>query len=508
MPFFRIWTLNKYFFSAYSSLLLYEDDPAMLNTLPTSPNILPSGERSCVRPRPRGAQPLNHNALRHGLYARRNPTPLSLFVNTFHVSLPGLESFPAMLEEAILSVRLEMARLFASQVPSKDLRTLLAQQRPILHLMGNFIRLQKALFRQQQPQRSLQLVAAHALALIRLHFRSNGITRDAYSFRENNKLSDFNSLPEHNIPPASSLLFLTPRQCRLLAPLLPSFSGEERGKNPDGVGFSPLPLGEGPGVRSGVPRVLPPDMEVRASPLPLGERPGVRSGGPGALPPDMEVRASPLPLGEGPGVRSGVPRALPPDMEVRATPLPLGEGPGVRSGEPGVLPPDMRVRSGRPPADPLPLLDAILWKLAHHSRWQDLPTSSCSPLQTVTSSGQRPGLPSPDGALPSGEGLGVRSGVLPPDMGVRLSMLTCRRYYRRLYLSGRLLSLLSLLFKDFLSTSGTDLPSLVSQGCFLISGNRLALRPDLEGSWQSHTALLFMQPGWQVLRRQSVIKTL
>jgi hypothetical protein len=85
-------------------------------------------------------------------------------------------------------------------------------------------------------------------------------------------------------------------------------------------------------------------------------------------------------------------------------------------------------------------------------------------------------------------------------------MLTCRRYYRRLFLSGRLLTLLSTLFKDFLSTSGTDLPSLVSQGCFIISGNRLVLQPDLEGIWQIRTALLFMQQGWQVLRRLQEMK--
>ncbi len=79
-------------------------------------------------------------------------------------------------------------------------------------------------------------------------------------------------------------------------------------------------------------------------------------------------------------------------------------------------------------------------------------------------------------------------------------MLTCRRYYRRLFLSGRLFTLFSALFKDFLSTSGTDLPSLVSQGCFIISGNRLMLQPGLEEKWQTHTALLFMQSSWQALR--------
>ena len=106
-----------------------------------------------------------------------------------------------------------------------------------------------------------------------------------------------------------------------------------------GNSLSPLPLGEGPGVRAAknaaeldrptsLPRpnphpsplpegrgdraILPSPFgrgaggEGSSSPLPLGEGPGVR------------VRSSPLPLGEGPGVR------------VRPSPLPLGEGPGVR----------------------------------------------------------------------------------------------------------------------------------------------------------------------------------
>jgi transposase len=50
---------------------------------------------------------------------------------------------------------------------------------------------------------------------------------------------------------------------------------------------------------------------------------------------------------------------------------------------------------GRPPANLLRLLDAVFWKIAHHARWQDLPPGS------------------------------------PP-------ILTCRRFYRRLFLNGRL----------------------------------------------------------------------
>jgi hypothetical protein len=369
--------------------------PSLLNDLPPSPDCFPpffegvlqSGEGFGVRPpRRRGAQPLNRNALRHGLYSRVNPTPLTHFLINFQSTLPGLEGIPRLLETAILEVRLQIARIFSSPPPAKEFDRFISWHRSILHLMGCFIHLQKTLFRLQQPQRSLQLVAVHALALIRQDFHSNGITRDAYSFREKNKLSDFNSLPEYNLPPASSLLFLTPRQCRLLAPLLPP------------VNASPLQTGTSSGERLGLPS---PDGA-----LPSGDRAASLSAAKGGA---------------------------------------------------GGLHPDMGVRLGRPPANPLPLVDVIFWKLAHHARWQDLPPAS------------------------------------PP-------MLTCRRYYRRLFLSGRLLTQLSALFKDFLSTSGTDLPSLVSRGCFIVSSNRLVLQPDDEEKWQNRTALLFMQLSWQALR--------
>jgi transposase len=112
---------------------------------------------------------------------------------------------------------------------------------------------------------------------------------------------------------------------------------------------------------------------------------------------------------------------------------------------------------GRPPADPREMLDAIFWKFAHHARWQDLP----------------PGYP---------------------------PMLTCRRYYRRLFLSGRLATLYSALYKDLRSRGMMDLTAFVSQDCFEISGHGLTFRPKLDETWQLRTALLFLQQGYQVFR--------
>jgi transposase len=126
--------------------------------------------------------------------------------------------------------------------------------------------------------------------------------------------------------------------------------------------------------------------------------------------------------------------------------------------EPLLPPSDHAGRRGRPPADPRELLDAVFWKFAHHARWQDLPTG------------------------------------YPP-------ILTCRRYYRRLFLSGRLATIYSALYKDFLTRGKADLNAFVKQGCFTITENKVILRAGLDDTWQMRTALLFMQQGVQVLRR-------
>jgi transposase len=126
--------------------------------------------------------------------------------------------------------------------------------------------------------------------------------------------------------------------------------------------------------------------------------------------------------------------------------------------EPLLPPPDKTSRRGRPPADPRELLDAVFWKLAHHARWQDLPD------------------------------------YYPP-------MLTCRRYYRRLFLSGRLTTLYSALYKDLLIRGQADLSAFVKQGRFTIAGNTVTIKSDLDETWQTRTALLFLQLGYQFFRR-------
>jgi len=125
--------------------------------------------------------------------------------------------------------------------------------------------------------------------------------------------------------------------------------------------------------------------------------------------------------------------------------------------EPLLPPPDRHSPRGRPSVDRRPLLDAIFWKFAHHARWQDLPVN------------------------------------YPP-------MLTCRRYYRRLFRSGRLATLYSALFDDFHTHAKADFIAFVNKGCFWIMGNRVIFRLDQPESWQTRTALLFIQKGLQVVR--------
>jgi hypothetical protein len=103
-------------------------------------------------------------------------------------------------------------------------------------------------------------------------------------------------------------------------------------------------------------------------------------------------------------------------------------------------------------------LDAIFWKFAHHARWKDLPPGS------------------------------------PP-------ILTCRRYYRRLFLSGRLATLYFALYKDFLARADFDVTALVDQGGIIGTGRQVIWTRDQPETWQTRTVLLFIQKGYQNLRR-------
>ncbi len=106
---------------------------------------------------------------------------------------------------------------------------------------------------------------------------------------------------------------------------------------------------------------------------------------------------------------------------------------------------------GRPPNSPRALLDAIFWKLATGQKWEALPQ----------------GFP---------------------------AMRSCRKYYRRLFLSGRLYTLLLALYNHMREEIDVDLFSMLDSGLFTAtSSRRLALSPSAPATSANYTALLFLQ---------------
>jgi transposase len=114
---------------------------------------------------------------------------------------------------------------------------------------------------------------------------------------------------------------------------------------------------------------------------------------------------------------------------------------------------------GRPPASSLDILNAILWKVAHALAWDQLPER------------------------------------FPPAR-------TCRRYYKRWLLNGRLLTIYKILLKDLLVRGRADPRDFVKDGCFRItSDHRVSFTPECPDTWQAHTALLFFQQSYALIRR-------
>lgn len=116
---------------------------------------------------------------------------------------------------------------------------------------------------------------------------------------------------------------------------------------------------------------------------------------------------------------------------------------------------------GRPPIDPLLILDAVLWKIASATPWDLLPAF-----------------------LPSRE--------------------TCYRRYRQWRLSGLLQDVLRVLYKDLVERGGLDPHIALSEGRIRIKRHRLKYviipEPALEGTWQFQTALLFFRIALNHLR--------
>lgn len=118
-----------------------------------------------------------------------------------------------------------------------------------------------------------------------------------------------------------------------------------------------------------------------------------------------------------------------------------------------VIPGQSRSKRGRPKDQRCPraMLDAILWKLATAHNWDDLPSD------------------------------------FPP-------MRLCRKYYRRLFLSGRLYTILLALYNHLRLEQAVDIDELYEQGTFTTTPSQnIALHPNAPLDTRTCTALLFMQ---------------
>jgi len=113
--------------------------------------------------------------------------------------------------------------------------------------------------------------------------------------------------------------------------------------------------------------------------------------------------------------------------------------------------PVKRGRPHKPPLSSRALLNAIFWKLATGHTWDELPLD------------------------------------FPP-------MRTCRKYYRRLFLSGRFYTILLALYNHMRLEACIDPFLLLEQGVFTTTPDQhIALSSEAAPTWQNYTALLFLQ---------------
>jgi transposase len=126
-----------------------------------------------------------------------------------------------------------------------------------------------------------------------------------------------------------------------------------------------------------------------------------------------------------------------------------------------LLPPEPLDKSrGRPAVSSHALINAILWKVAHHASWDDV------------------------------------GGAFPPPR-------TCRRYYKRWLLSGRLMTIYKVLLQDLLQRGRVHPYDFVLKGYFEITADFriLAIPGQCPDTWQTRLALLLLQETYAILRR-------
>jgi len=128
-----------------------------------------------------------------------------------------------------------------------------------------------------------------------------------------------------------------------------------------------------------------------------------------------------------------------------------------------LLPPMPLEKSrGRPPASSHAIISAIFWKTANRLPWDSLHPQ----------------------------------GPFPPKR-------TCRRYYKRWLLSGRLLTIYKIILKDLLQRGRVHPFEFVGEGYFKITEDHyiFAIPGVCPDTWQTRAALFFMQETYAIIRR-------
>ncbi len=176
--------------------------------------------------RRRGGQPLNHNALNHGLYASKNRTPLTEIAAALPAYPRSLDTnSPAVARQLILGLTGEIGLAYQKLRGVEDNRSMIAWFNTVVSMVSLVGRLKVDFVERFVIGSDLHVVSGNALALIHNSFWEKGIIPETHSFRANIAKSDFNSLAlQEALCPSvsrSPFPFLTPRQWAVLEPLVP-----------------------------------------------------------------------------------------------------------------------------------------------------------------------------------------------------------------------------------------------------------------------------------------------
>ena len=146
----------------------------MLNIYPSS--IPSTPHLPTMLRRRRGGQPFNRNALNHGLYAVKNPTPLSDLSSTLPAYPRLLDcSSPSVSQQLILDLMEEIGRAYQKLRSVEDNRSINAWFNTTVRMVALVGRMKVDYIKRFLIGSDLQVVSEHAIALIHNSFIEKGI---------------------------------------------------------------------------------------------------------------------------------------------------------------------------------------------------------------------------------------------------------------------------------------------------------------------------------------------